>query len=143
MLPRPHRRLERCRHPAPERREGKPSIPTRHLRPASSESAYADQVRRRVALAVALVLTGVETIVVARRRGRLIGANTIVRCRDGHLFTTLWIPGASLKAIRLGWWRLQRCPVGNHWSLVTPVQASTLTADETQVAAQRHDLRIP
>jgi hypothetical protein len=96
-----------------------------------------------VALAVALVLTGAETIVVARRRGRLFGADTIVRCRDGHLFTTCWIPGASLKAVRLGWWRLQHCPVGDHWSLVTPVQTSTLTADETRVAAERHDLRLP
>jgi hypothetical protein len=99
--------------------------------------------RRRVGLAVALVVTAVETIVVARRRGHLFGADTIVRCRDGHLFTTFWIPGASLKAVRLGWWRLQHCPVGGHWTFVTPVQASTLTDDETRTATGRHDLRIP
>ena len=58
--------------------------------------------------------------VIARRRGYNFGRNTIVRCRQGHLFTTTWIPGASLKAIRLGWARFQRCPVGHHWSLVTP-----------------------
>jgi hypothetical protein len=99
--------------------------------------------RRRVALAIGLALTAAETFVVARRRGHLLGADTIVRCRDGHLFTTLWIPGASLKAVRLGWWRVQRCPVGGNWTLVTPVQASTLTADETELASQRRDLRIP
>jgi hypothetical protein len=39
-------------------------------------------------------------------------------------------PGASLKSVRLGWWRFQRFPVGRHWTLVTPVRDSDLTADE-------------
>jgi hypothetical protein len=26
-----------------------------------------------------------------------------VRCRRGHLFTAIWIPGISFKAVRLGW----------------------------------------
>jgi len=80
---------------------------------------------------------------VARRRGFLLGANTVVRCRSGHLFTTLWIPGASLKAVRLGWWRFQRCPVGVHWSLVTPAKASDLTEEERELASQHRDVRIP
>lgn len=84
-----------------------------------------------------------ETVFVGRRRGFVLGANTVVRCRSGHLYTTLWIPGVSLKSLRLGWWRLQRCPVGPHWSLVTPTQASELTAEERQLASQRRDLRIP
>jgi hypothetical protein len=92
---------------------------------------------------VAVVVTILEAIVVARRRGYLIGADTVVRCRSGHLFTTMWIPGGSLKAVRLGWWRFQRCPVEKHWSLVTPVVASELTEDERRVAAQIHDVRIP
>lgn len=79
----------------------------------------------------------------ARRRGTLFGANTVVRCRDGHLFTTIWIPGASVKALRLGWWRFQRCPVGGHWSLVTPVTTSELTEQEREFAALHHDLRLP
>jgi hypothetical protein len=92
---------------------------------------------------VAVSLLGAETIVVARRRGYVIGANTVVRCRSGHLFTTLWIPGISLKAVRLCWWRFQRCPVGTHWSLVTPVKVSDLTEEEMELAAQSRDVRIP
>jgi len=92
---------------------------------------------------VALSMLCAEAVVVVRRRGYVVGANTAVRCRSGHLFTTLWIPGGSLKAIRLGWWRFQRCPVGRHWSFVTPVKVSDLTEDERQLAAQIRDVRIP
>jgi hypothetical protein len=80
---------------------------------------------------------------VGRRRGRVFGINTVVRCRSGHLFTTLWIPGVSLKGARLGLWRYQRCPVGRHWSLVTPVTVSDLTDEERELAAQSRDVRIP
>jgi hypothetical protein len=76
-------------------------------------------------------------------RGYPIGGNLVVRCRKGHLFTTLWIPGASVKSIRLVWWRIQRCPVGRHWSLVTPVKTSELSDDEERLARTRHDLRLP
>jgi hypothetical protein len=67
----------------------------------------------------------------------------IVRCRDGHLFTTIWIPAASVKSLRLGPWRVQRCPVGNHWSLVTPVKRSELSDEELAFAAQHRDARVP
>ena len=98
---------------------------------------------RTKAILVAGVLTGIETVVVARRRGSLLAVDTVVRCRRGHVFTTWWIPGASIKAIRLGWWRLQYCPVGQHGSLVTPVSMSTLSDDERRSAAACHDLRVP
>jgi hypothetical protein len=100
-------------------------------------------VRRRIVLLIALVSLVVEAAVVTQRRGHLLGARTVVRCRDGHLFTTLWVPGASLKAVRLGWWRYQRCPVGRHWSLVTPVQESGLTDAERDRALAHPDVRIP
>ena len=99
-------------------------------------------MRRKVILAVTALLLCVEAAVVARRRGRWLGVNTVVRCRSGHLFTTVWVPGASVKAVRLGWWRYQRCPVGNHWTFVTPVQVSELTSEERQLA-QVHDVRLP
>jgi hypothetical protein len=89
---------------------------------------------------VAILLGGT---LVARRLGYKIGGNVVVRCRQGHLFTTIWIPGASLKAIRLGWARLQRCPVGKHWTLVTPVRDSDLNPEERRAAAQHRDVRIP
>ena len=78
-----------------------------------------------------------------RARGYPIGGNLIVRCRRGHLFTTLWIPGASVKALRLGWVRFQWCPVGRHWSLVVPVRDSELTAKEKDRARAEHDLGLP
>jgi hypothetical protein len=82
-------------------------------------------------------------VIVARRRGYRIGARTIVRCRQGHLFTTIWLPGASLKALRFGWWRFQRCPVGPHWTLVRPVRESRLNEDELRAARETRDIRIP
>ena len=97
--------------------------------------------RRRV-LAAAVVVNVVGTVV-ARLLGYRVGGRTVVRCRRGHLFTTIWIPGASLKSIRLGWWRIQRCPVGRHWSLVTPVKPKELTEEEERSARARHDFRLP
>jgi hypothetical protein len=76
-------------------------------------------------------------------RTRRIGGNIVVRCRQGHLFTTLWIPGASVKSLRLVAWRFQRCPVGKHWSLVTPVDESKLTDAERRSAHEHHDIRLP
>lgn len=75
--------------------------------------------------------------------GMLDGFDRPVRCRDGHLFTTIWIPLASLKALRLGRRRLQRCPVGHHWSMITPVDRTTATAAELEAAGAVHDVRIP
>ena len=97
--------------------------------------------RRRLLVAVGLVY--VVGTIVARRMGYGVGGNVVVRCRHGHLFTTIWIPGASLKSVRLGWWRIQRCPVGHHWSLVSPVRESDLTEDERRVAHEHRDARIP
>jgi hypothetical protein len=99
--------------------------------------------RSRKLLTGAAVLTGAEAVFVARRRGSLVGARTVVRCHRGHLFTTLWIPGASFKSIRLGPWRIQRCPVGHHWALVWPAKVSELGPAELADAAAARDLRIP
>ncbi|HEX4107892.1 MAG TPA: hypothetical protein VHX88_07130 [Solirubrobacteraceae bacterium] len=74
---------------------------------------------RRLAM-VAIGAVGVEAAWLRRRAGVFAG-RVVVRCRAGHRFTTLWIPGASLTALRLGPWRIQRCPVGRHLSVVTPV----------------------
>jgi hypothetical protein len=66
-----------------------------------------------------------------------------VRCSAGHLFTTIWIPLASLKAVRLGGKRFQHCPVGHHWATVTPLDAATATSSELASATAVHDLHIP
>ena len=99
--------------------------------------------RRKVIAAVAICGLGAELAVLSRRRGYVLGGTTVVRCRSGHLFTTIWIPGVSLKSVRLGWWRYQRCPVGNHWALVTPAKVSQLTEDELNLAAEHRDVRVP
>lgn len=98
--------------------------------------------RRRAGLAIAAVAMAVEVAAVASRGYRL-GGNVAVRCRSGHVFTTLWIPGVSVKALRLGFWRLQRCPVGRHWSLVTPVRRDDLGRSDRRSADRAHDLPIP
>lgn len=76
-------------------------------------------------------------------RGYPIGGRLVVRCRHGHLFTTIWIPGVSVKSLRLLWWRVQRCPVGKHWTIVTPVRPPELSARERFLAARRRDIPIP
>lgn len=96
--------------------------------------------RRRILLTIAAI---VVWTLVARRLGYRLGANTVVRCRRGHLFTTIWIPGVKLKAIDLLVARVQWCPVGRHWSLVTPVRDADLTAEDRLLARAHHDVRIP
>jgi hypothetical protein len=96
--------------------------------------------RSRQAFLATAVLVEVAAL---RARGYGLGGSVVVRCRRGHLFSTIWIPGVSFKSIRLGWWRIQRCPVGRHWSIVTPVNRSELAEDERQIAADRKDIRIP
>jgi hypothetical protein len=97
----------------------------------------------RAALAGAIAGVLLVGTLIARRAGYRLGRDTVVRCRQGHLFTTVWIPGVSVKAVRLGWWRFQRCPVGGHWSLVAPVRESELTAEQRRSAAEHRDVRIP
>ena len=83
-----------------------------------------------------------EAVALRIRSGRL-GGNVVVRCRRGHLFTTIWIPGVSVKSIRLGWWRVQRCPVGHHWSIVVPVREAELSRRDARRAREFRDIRVP
>ena len=66
-----------------------------------------------------------------------------VRCRSGHLFTTIWMPLASIKAIRLGRRRFQHCPVGHHWTTVLPLDPTSAAPADLQAAVALHDIRIP
>jgi hypothetical protein len=98
--------------------------------------------RRRRAAVLGFAAFVIETAAVWRRAGR-VGGNVVVRCRSGHLFTTIWIPGVSVKSARLGPWRLQRCPVGRHWSIVSPVKESKLTPWQRRRARAHEDIRVP
>ncbi|MGH3149660.1 MAG: hypothetical protein ACRDOB_02875 [Streptosporangiaceae bacterium] len=91
-------------------------------------------------IAVSVIAGGT---VAARLLGYKLGGNVIVRCRQGHVFSTIWIPGVKLKSLDLVVARVQRCPVGKHWSLVVPVRESELTEGERQFAKEHHDVPIP
>jgi hypothetical protein len=96
------------------------------------------------ALLLVIIITVAILWFTRRRRDDLeFGGSTIVRCQSGHLFTTLWIPGISLKAIRLGPMRFQYCPVGGHWAFIFPVSESSLSEEERQVAYQNDDRQVP
>lgn len=104
-----------------------------------ADQARGDHRRLKI-IAVAAVVFEVAAVWL---RGYGIGGTVVVRCRDGHLFTTIWVPLASLKSLRLGFWRFQRCPVGQHWSLVTLVKESDLTEEQKRIASEHKDIRIP
>jgi len=96
-----------------------------------------------ILVAVAVVLL-IGRVVIARRRGYAGDAtHRIVRCSQGHVFTTVWLPGVSFKAIRLVGSRFQYCPVGKHWSLVRAVPEDELTDEDRQSAELYRDSGIP
>jgi hypothetical protein len=106
----------------------------------------------RPALTLAIVVVVVILVVAiwwptrVMRRHRMKSPGTsdvIARCAAGHLFTTMWIPNVSFKAVRLGTKRYQHCPVGHHWSMVVPVSVDDLSDAERIEAARVHDIRIP
>ena len=79
-----------------------------------------------------------------RKRGYSgMAGDTIVRCSQGHLFTTVWIVGSSVKAVRLGPKRYQRCPVCGKWRVVVPVADDELSDEDRRVAAEHHATRLP
>jgi hypothetical protein len=98
--------------------------------------------RLRRVLVVGSVVAAGGTLL-GRLLGYRLGFHTVVRCRRGHLFETIWIPGVKLKAVELGLVRIQHCPVGKHWSLVVPVKAASLSDADRQLAASYRDVRLP
>jgi hypothetical protein len=98
--------------------------------------------RRKRAIKLAIAAVAIEAAGLWRR-GYGLGGNVIVRCRAGHVFTTIWVPAVSFKSLRLGLWRFQYCPVGKHWSVVTPVNRAQLTSGQLHAASEHKDIRIP
>ena len=97
--------------------------------------------RRRALVGVAMFY--LVATMAARRRGYSgLGGRTLVRCRSGHLYRTHWVPGVSLKSLRLGWWRLQYCPVGRHWSVVSPIKDGDLSEEERALSLVPNDVAI-
>ena len=100
-----------------------------------------------IAIAVGVLVLVAVLLAVITARGRAagygFGGRTYARCRRGHLFTTIWVPGASLKAVRLGWKRAQWCPVGRHFTIVEPLKESDLTPEQRAEAESHPDRSIP
>jgi len=67
----------------------------------------------------------------------------VVECEQGGLFSTIWVPFFSLKAVRLGPARLQRCPVHGKWEKVHRVDTSTLSPEALSKARRVRDKAIP
>lgn len=63
-------------------------------------------------------------------------ARQIVRCSKGHLFLTSWYWWGSMKAVRLGPVRYQRCPICRHARLVRKVDGNSLTPSQREQAEQ-------
>jgi hypothetical protein len=106
----------------------------------SGDSSKGRRGRRRLAI---IAVAALAEVIPVWRRGYGIGGNVVVRCHKGHLFTTIWVPGASVKAVRLGPRRVQWCPVGHHLSLVTLVRESDLSARQRRAARGHKDIRVP
>ena len=99
-----------------------------------------------LAYALALVIFAAVAIRFARmsnRQGYRFGRDVIVRCRDGHLFLTTWVPMVSFKAIRFGLVRFQYCPVGDHTTAVRLMRDEDLTPAERLEASRHRDNGVP
>jgi hypothetical protein len=97
-----------------------------------------------VGAVLAVFAVWLPTKVLRRRNIKTRGTgDVVVRCSRGHLFTTIWIAGASFKSVRLGFKRFQHCPVGRHWAIVVPVPLDQLSDAQRIEAARVHDIRIP
>lgn len=68
---------------------------------------------------------------------------SIARCSEGHLFSTIWIPLVSFKAIRMGSDRWQKCPLCRKFRRVSLVDKDSLSSSETEQANSVQDSRIP
>jgi hypothetical protein len=99
-----------------------------------------------VIYALAVVILAVVAFRVARMsrlQGYRFGRDVIVRCRDGHLFMTTWLPMMSVKAIRIGLVRIQHCPVGDHVTAVRLMRDDELTPAERLEASRHQDSGVP
>jgi len=98
-----------------------------------------------IVIIIVLLVVAISVVVaniVARRKGYPIPGKTIVRCSQGHLFTTTWIAGTSFMAFRLGLLtRYQRCPVCKHWAVVHPVKDEDLTDEDRRIAGEARGKR--
>lgn len=99
-------------------------------------------MRRFRFLLPALVLAGFALLGEWLRREQPARFEPVVECSQGHRYRSIWVPGGSLKALRLFNRRFQRCPVGHHWSWTRRIDAALLSDEELESANAVHDLRV-
>ena len=92
-----------------------------------------------IIIVIAALVAFAAGAVIARRRGYTRPGEVVARCRRGHLFTTEWTARASRHRIDLGWARIQRCPVGDHLTLIVPVKDSDLSPEQKRQAREHRD----
>jgi hypothetical protein len=68
---------------------------------------------------------------------------TVVQCSQGHCFSTIWLPMVSVKSIRLGDRRVQKCPVCHRFRSVRQIAEDELAPEELEAARQLRDSRLP
>ena len=95
---------------------------------ASASIGYHAPLEIALPVIVAVVVVKVA-VSLARGRPGIVG-EIVVRCGQGHVFTTTWSPLGSFTSVRLGTARFQYCPVGHHWALVRPATDSSLTGGD-------------
>lgn len=66
-------------------------------------------------------------------------ARVVVRCTEGHLYSTEWVNLVSFKAVRLGRGRYQRCPECGRFRVVRQVPRESLGAARYREAMSRFD----
>ncbi len=96
-----------------------------------------------LSLVLGVVLLIGVLILVGRARGFDDGAESVMRCSAGHLFTELLVPGVSFRSVRLGTARYERCPVAHHWALCRPQRRSDLSPEEIAEAEAHRASRRP
>ena len=96
-----------------------------------------------IIVVIAALLAFGAGAVLARRKGYTKPGEVVARCRRGHLFTTDWAAPASRHRFDLGWARIQRCPVGGHWTIVFPVEETDLSPEDKKLASQQRDSTMP
>ncbi|WP_034087224.1 hypothetical protein [Streptacidiphilus albus] len=67
----------------------------------------------------------------------------VMRCKDGHLFETPFLPMVSLKAVKLPRGRYQRCPVDGRWGICDLQFTAELSEDERDEAHRNRTSRLP
>lgn len=81
-------------------------------------------------------------LLVSARAAEGRGTRVVVRCLGGHVFTTMWPPASRRNPFQAGVVRWRYCPVGEHWTMVTPVRPEDLSPAEWQMARRFHDNSI-